>query len=170
MDQLMKASNDWDLAAFVAQYGSLFECSPWVAEKAWHSRPFRTREELLACMSAIVMEADESLQLELLRAHPELGAKARMTTESTEEQKGAGLDRLERDEAYIFGQLNAAYRERFGFPFIIAVKGLTADMIADSMQKRMMNSVADEKRRALLEVIRIASFRLEHMGADPAAS
>ncbi|MCR2805505.1 2-oxo-4-hydroxy-4-carboxy-5-ureidoimidazoline decarboxylase [Paenibacillus soyae] len=170
MDPLLKASNDWDLATFVAQYGLLFEASPWVAERAWHSRPFRTREELLECMSAIVMEADESLQLELLRAHPELGAKVRMTAESTEEQRGAGLDRLERDEAYIFGRMNAAYRERFGFPFIIAVKGLTADMIADSMQKRMMNTAAEEKTRALREVCRIASFRLEHMGADPAAS
>ena len=170
MDQLMKASNDWDLAAFVAQYGPLFECSPWVAEKTWHFRPFRTREEMLERMSAIVMEADDDSQLELLRAHPELGAKVRMTAESTEEQRGAGLDRLERDEAYIFGQLNAAYRERFGFPFIIAVKGLTADMIADSMQQRMMNSASEEKERALMEVCRIASFRLSHMGADPAAS
>ncbi|MEK3882250.1 2-oxo-4-hydroxy-4-carboxy-5-ureidoimidazoline decarboxylase [Paenibacillus sp. PL2-23] len=170
MDQLIGMSNDWDLAAYVAQYGSLFESSPWVAERAWHSRPFRSREELLARMSAIVMEADEAMQLELLRAHPELGAKVRMTAESTEEQRGAGLDRLERDEAYIFGQLNAAYRERFGFPFIIAVKGLTADMIADSMQRRMMNTAQEERERALLEVCKIASFRLEHMAPDSAAS
>lgn len=170
MDRLLAISNDWDQAAFVAQYGPLFECSPWVAEKAWHSRPFRTRDAMLKRMCEIVKEADEEQQLELLRAHPELGAKIRMTKDSVEEQRGAGLDRLERDEAYIFEQMNAKYRERFGFPFIIAVKGLTPDMIADSMQKRMMNTSEQEKERALSEVCKIASFRLEHMDIDTAAS
>lgn len=170
MDRLLHLSNNWDQTAFVMQFGALFECSPWVAEKAWHSRPFRTREAMLKRMCEIVKDADETLQLKLLRAHPELGAKIRMTKDSVEEQRGAGLDRLERDEAYIFHQLNAKYRERFGFPFIIAVKGLTPDMIADSMQKRMMNTAEQEKERALLEVCKIASFRLEHMDINTEAS
>ncbi|RJE86858.1 2-oxo-4-hydroxy-4-carboxy-5-ureidoimidazoline decarboxylase [Paenibacillus sp. 1011MAR3C5] len=161
-------NNDGDHAAFVERYGHLFESSPWVAEKAWHNRPFRSRQELLSSMSEIVMGADSRLQLELLRAHPELGAKLRMTAASTEEQRRTGVaaDRLERDEAYIFQRMNAAYREKFGFPFIMAVKGLTADMTADSMQRRMMNTAEQERRHALMEVCKIAEFRLAHVEED----
>ncbi|MDQ6419142.1 2-oxo-4-hydroxy-4-carboxy-5-ureidoimidazoline decarboxylase [Paenibacillus sp. LHD-117] len=166
MDPLIETSNQDERAAFAAKFGSIFEHSPWIAEEAWAYRPFGSREDLLERMSGIVMDADDDRQLALLRAHPELGAKIRMTEESVLEQRGAGLDRLERDEAYIFGQLNAKYRERFGFPFIIAVRGLTPDMIADSMQKRMMNSATEEKYRALQEVCKIAAFRLEHMELD----
>ncbi|MFF2888187.1 2-oxo-4-hydroxy-4-carboxy-5-ureidoimidazoline decarboxylase [Paenibacillus sp. NPDC057967] len=165
---MVKRHANWsngEQAAFVERYGRLFDCSPWVAEKAWHCRPFRTRQELLASMAVIVMEAEESLQLQLLRAHPEMGAKLRMTAAPTDEQRG-GLDRLERDEAYIFQRMNTVYRERFGFPFIMAVKGLTADMVADSLQKRMMNTAEQEKRHALLEVCKMAAFRLAHVEED----
>lgn len=163
MDPLIKVSNLDERAAFAAKFGSIFEHSPWIAEEAWSYRPFGSREELLERMSEIVMNADEERQLALLKAHPELGAKIDMTAESVNEQRGAGLDRLDRDEAYIMGQLNAKYRERFGFPFIIAVRGLTSDMIADSLQQRMKNSDEEEKRRALQEVIKIAAFRLTHL-------
>ncbi|RJX40690.1 2-oxo-4-hydroxy-4-carboxy-5-ureidoimidazoline decarboxylase [Paenibacillus pinisoli] len=155
-------------AAFVERYGHIFESSPWVAEKAWHQRPFRSRHELLSSMAEIVMEADGELQIDLLRAHPEPGVKLRMTIASAEEQRGAGLDRLVRDEAYIFQRMNAIYREKFGFPFIMAVKGLTADMIADSMQKRMMNTGEQERRLALMEVCKIAAFRLALVEGDQA--
>lgn len=157
-----------DKAVFVERYGHIFECSPWIAEKAWHRRPFRSRQELLSSMTEIVMEADDELQVELLRAHPGLGAKLRITTESMEEQRSAGLDRLERDEAYIFQRMNAVYRDKFGFPFIMAVKGLSADMIADSMQKRMMNSEEQERSLALMEVCKIAAFRLALVEGDQA--
>lgn len=163
MDQLIAVSNRDERAAFTAKFGSIFEKSPWVAEEAWLYRPFVSRNELLNRMSVIVLCADDEKQLALLRAHPELGAKIAMSAESIEEQRVAGLDRLDRDEAYILGQLNVKYRERFGFPFIIAVRGLTSDMIADSLQKRMMNSMEEEKKLALQEVIKIAAFRLEHM-------
>ncbi|MHA6484297.1 2-oxo-4-hydroxy-4-carboxy-5-ureidoimidazoline decarboxylase [Paenibacillus sp. strain BS8-2] len=163
MDALIAVSNLDGKAAFAAKFGSIFEHSPWIAEEAWGYRPFASRNELLERMSEIVRNADEEKQLALLRAHPELGAKIVMTEESVSEQRGAGLDRLDRDEAYILGQLNAKYRDRFGFPFIIAVRGLTSDMIADSMQTRMKNSEEEERSRALQEVMKIAAFRMEHL-------
>lgn len=164
MDPLIAMSNLDDRADFADKFGSIFEYSPWIAEEAWSYRPFGSREELLDRMSDIVMNADEGKQLELLRAHSEREDKAvLMKAESLIEQSDARLDRLDRDEAYILGQLNTKYRERFGFPFIIAVRGLASDMIADSMQQRMKNSDEEEKRRALQEVIKIAAFRLAHM-------
>ncbi|REK76612.1 2-oxo-4-hydroxy-4-carboxy-5-ureidoimidazoline decarboxylase [Paenibacillus paeoniae] len=168
MEQRRAYSYNGEQAAFVARYGHLFESSPWVAEKAWNNRPFRSRQELIASMLEVVMEADGQLQLELLRAYPELGAKPRMTIVAAEEPRGAAADRLERDEAYILQRMNATYREKFGFPFIMAVKGLTADMIADSMQMRMKNTTEQEKRHALREVCKVAEFRLAYVEEDQA--
>ncbi|WP_168119076.1 2-oxo-4-hydroxy-4-carboxy-5-ureidoimidazoline decarboxylase [Paenibacillus sp. HB172176] len=163
MNEYMLDTKDWSREDFIRIVGSIFECSPWIAEEAWRSRPFSSKEQMFETMMKIVNLAGEEKQVKLLNAHPELGAKIRMTPESLVEQQSAGLDRLERDEAYIFQRMNLAYREQFGFPFIIAVRGLTADMIADSMQKRMKSDRQTELHNALQEVFKIASFRLEHL-------
>lgn len=163
MDPLIAVSNLDGRADFAAKFGSIFEHSPWIAEEAWSNRPFGSRDELLESMSDIVMNADEERQLALLRAHPELGSKIVKTGEAGGRLSDAGLDRLDRDEGFILGQLNARYKARFGFPFIIAMRGLASDMIADSLQQRMTNSVEEEKHRALQEVIKIAAFRLTHL-------
>lgn len=167
MDSLIEVSNLDDQAVFAHKFGSIFEYSPWIAEEAWSYRPFGSREELLDRMSDIVMNADEEKQLTLLRAHSELETKANvMKAGAAIEHRDAGLDsldRLDRDETYILGQLNEKYKERFGFPFIIAARGLASDMIADSLQQRMKNSDEEERQRALQEVIKIAAFRLTHL-------
>ncbi len=103
--------------------GWVFEDSPWVAERAWAQRPFASREELHAAMTAEVECATHDEQLALLRAHPDLGARASMSAASAGEQAGAGLDRLTPEEFETLQQFNAAYREKFGFPFLYAVKG-----------------------------------------------
>lgn len=168
MEDWVEESNGMEQGVFVERFGFLFEKSPWVAERAWEKLPFAGRADFLSKMAEVVLSASDEEQLVLLNAHPELGARISMTESSVKEQSGAGLDRLARDEAYIFSELNRKYRDKYGFPFIIAVRGLTADMIADSMQLRMQSHVEEEKRKALEEVFKIALFRLQHMEMDRA--
>lgn len=159
----IEASNALNQSAFADRYGALFESSPWIAKAAWQRRPFRSAEHMLEAMCEVVLEADEASKLELLRAHPELGERTAMTDHSVFEQTSAGLTDLERDEAFVLRQLNKQYRERFGFPFIMAVRGLSPELIADSMQSRMGRSYEEELEQALLEVCKIAAFRLRQL-------
>jgi OHCU decarboxylase len=168
MEDWVKECNGMSKSEFVGRFGFLFEKSTWVAERAWEKLPFSGRGDFLSKMAEVVLCASDEEQLMLLNAHPELGAPIPMTEASVKEQSGAGLDRLARDEAYIFSELNRKYREKYGFPFIKAVRGLTADMIADSMQLRMQSRVEEEKRKALEEVFKIALFRLQHLEMDRA--
>src|SRR4051794_33776935 len=114
-----------DCVRFVDAVGWVFEHSPWVAERACAARPFASVDRLHAAMCAIVAAASRDEQLALLRAHPDLGTRARMSDASIGEQAGAGLDRLTAAEFERLHRLNAAYREKFGFPFLYAVKGST---------------------------------------------
>ena len=121
--------NQMDREAFVEAFGGVFEHSPWIAERAWSRRPFKNPEALHTAMVDVVRAASPDEKLRLLNAHPELaGKEARvraMTQDSTAEQGSAGLDRLSEDDFARFDRLNAAYREKFGFPFIMAVSGRT---------------------------------------------
>ena len=119
--------NARDRAAFVDAIGWVFEGSPWVASRAWSRRPFGTIDGLHDAMAAEIAAAGVEERLALLRAHPDLGSRAKMTKASTGEQAGAGLDVLTPEEVARLDALNAAYRERFGFPFLYAVKGSTSD-------------------------------------------
>jgi 2-oxo-4-hydroxy-4-carboxy-5-ureidoimidazoline decarboxylase len=146
---------------FVERLGWVFEGSPWVAERAWMRSPFESIAELHAAMTAEVERAPAKEQLALLRAHPDLGARTRMSEASVGEQAGAGLDRLSREEFDELTRLNAAYREHFGFPFLLAVKGSTKDDILKSLRERVAGDREREFRTALEQVYRIARFRLE---------
>ena len=152
-----------DRASFVAAIGWVFEHSPWVAERAFHSRPFASLDALHAAMTEQVERATFAESLALLQAHPDLGARARLSEASTEEQAGAGLDSLTPGEFEQLHRLNAAYRDRFGFPFLLAVKGSTKHDILRALQARMEASPEDEYREALRQVYRIARFRLEDL-------
>ena len=146
---------------FVAAVGWVFEHSPWVAERAWPSRPFATLAALHQSMVAQVNAATREEQLALLRAHPDLGARARMTDASIAEQTGAGLDQLTPEEFARLQSLNTGYREKFSFPFLFAVKGSTKHDILRAMERRMDADPAQEFDEALRHVYRIAYFRLE---------
>ncbi len=150
---------------FVEALGAIFEHSPWVAEAVVSSRPFASIEQLHQVMSNAVDVASDELQLALIKAHPDLAGKAalsgELTDESTSEQAGAGLDRLSADEYQSFHSLNDAYQSKFGFPFIIAVKGHDRHSILDAFQKRLENDSEAEKQTALEQIYRIAKFRLE---------
>ena len=146
---------------FVAAVGWVFEHSPWVAERGWEKRPFADVKQLHATMSAEVSHATREEQLALLRAHPDLGTRARMSTASTGEQAGAGLDQLTPDEYQRLHDWNTAYKKKFGFPFLYAVKGSNKYDILRALEQRLKNEPEDEFREALKQVYRIAWFRLE---------
>jgi 2-oxo-4-hydroxy-4-carboxy-5-ureidoimidazoline decarboxylase len=131
-----------------------------VAERAWAGRPFASIEALLASMTSAMRAADRERQLALLRAHPDLGTRARMSDASVSEQAGAGLDRLTSAEFARLQRLNTAYREKFGFPFLFAVKGSTKHDILDALEQRLGASLDEEFAEALRQVSRIAAFRL----------
>jgi 2-oxo-4-hydroxy-4-carboxy-5-ureidoimidazoline decarboxylase len=146
---------------FVTALGGVFEHSPWVAEGAWERRPFASLDALHAAMVDTLMGAAKDAQLAVLRAHPDLGTRARMTDASAGEQAGAGLDRLSPAEFERLGRLNRDYRERFGFPFLFAVKGATKYDILAALERRLTESRDEEFSEALRQVARIACFRLE---------
>jgi 2-oxo-4-hydroxy-4-carboxy-5-ureidoimidazoline decarboxylase len=154
-----------DRDQFVATLGAIYEHSPWVAEDVWPLRPFAGIDELHAAMSKAVVDAGEPAQLALLRAHPQLAGKAalrgELTTDSTREQQGAGLDQCSPEEYARLHALNAQYEQRFGFPFILAVRGHTRTSILANMAARIDNTREDEFAEALHQVDRIARFRLE---------
>jgi OHCU decarboxylase len=153
--------NALDRAGFVHALGWVFEDSPWVAARAWERRPFDSAEGLHAAMVNEVASATAEEQLALLRAHPDLGASARMSAASVGEQAGAGLDRLRPDEFERLRDLNLAYRAKFGFPFLFAVKGGTRRDILEALARRFARTPEEEFRQALEQVYRIARFRLE---------
>ena len=156
--------NASDRAAFTAALGHLFEHSPWVAEETWPERPFRDAAHLHAALCARMRAAPRERQLALIRAHPDLAGRLarqrQLTAESTREQASAGLDRLTDAELATFVRLNAAYTEKFGFPFIICARLNAKDAIVQAMRRRVENDPAAEFDAALAEIAKIAQLRL----------
>lgn len=144
--------------------GGVFEHSPWIAAGAVEARPFASVEALHTAMVAVVRRASREAQLALLRAHPDLAGRAAragaLTNASAAEQSSVGLDRLDDDEYERFGRLNAAYRQKFGFPFIIAVRRHDKRQILAAFETRLQNSEAQEVETALAQVFEIARLRL----------
>lgn len=153
--------NAMDKAAFVAAFGDVAEHSPWVAEQAHGDGPFASREAVIAAFEKALRNAAQHAQLALIRAHPDLATRARLTADSSREQAGAGLDTLSAHEFQRFTQLNDAYKARFGFPFIFAVKGATKHQILASFEARVGAGAEQEFAMALTQVMRIFRFRLE---------
>ncbi|MQT11319.1 2-oxo-4-hydroxy-4-carboxy-5-ureidoimidazoline decarboxylase [Segnochrobactrum spirostomi] len=151
--------------AFVAAFGDVAEHSPWVAEAAAAARPFASREAMIAAFEAAILSADPDRQLALIRAHPDLAGRAaiagEIAAESRREQAGIGLDRLTPEEFARFTALNDRYRETFGFPFILAVKNATKNIILTSFEARLGNNSKTERETALAQIARIVRFRIE---------
>ncbi len=153
--------NALDRAQFVETVGWVFEHSPWVAERAWEARPFTSVDALHGAMVDQVEQASAEEQLALLRAHPDLGTRARVSDASAAEQAGAGLDQLTFEELERLLALSEAYRDKFGFPFLFAVKGSGKHDILTALERRVSSSRDEEYRVALAQVYRIARFRIE---------
>ena len=155
-------ANALDTAAFVARYRALFEHSPWVVERAARRRPF---DDVFGGLMQVVYDASPDDQLALIRAHPELAGKAAidrtLTAASAAEQASAGLDRLDEDEFHRFHALNHAYRQRFGFPFVICVRLQDKAGILAELQRRLDAPRNDEIATALAEIGKIVHLHLE---------
>ncbi|MDH3762867.1 MAG: 2-oxo-4-hydroxy-4-carboxy-5-ureidoimidazoline decarboxylase [Gammaproteobacteria bacterium] len=155
---------------FVSLLDSIFEHSPWVPELVYDRRPFENRESLHREMVAAMRQAPELQRMALLCSHPELAGKeaasGSLTDASQREQAGAGLDQCSAEELRQIQALNQAYRERFEFPFIIAVSGLDKYQIIAAMQQRLGNSRSDEFETALGEVEKIARIRIDALIDD----
>lgn len=161
--------NGMDRAAFVARFGAVYEHSPWVAEGAWDARPFADRAALEEAMRAIVLGAGRVRQVALLRAHPRLGARLALTVYSRAEQSGAGIASASEADRVTLASLNQAYEQKFGFPFILAVRNATVPAILESCRTRIPHDAAAEFEESLRQVFRIAHFRLTdlvHEGAS----
>lgn len=157
-------------ADFIARYGGIYEHSEWVADRA-HGRlttytPDSVREALAACVD----EADQDAKLTLIRAHPDLAGKAAMqgvlTDASTAEQQSAGIDQCTAEEYARFQDFNTRYKAKFGFPFVIAVRGKSRGDILAAFERRLENPPQAEFATALVEIHKIARLRLEQLHTE----
>lgn len=155
---------------FVDKFGSIYEHSAWIAERAYDrglSQEHEQIEKLQSLMAQVFMSANEQEQLGVIIAHPDLAGKAaragKLTAESTNEQSSAGISSLTEDEFQQFTELNDTYKARFNFPFIMAVKGSNKHAILSGFQERIHNTPEQEFNRALAEINKIAGFRLADM-------
>ena len=159
--------NSLDHDRFVRTVGPVFEHSPWIAEAAGAKRPFASVAALHSVMCDIVRAAGEEKQLALIRAHPDLVGKlalaGQLTKESTGEQARAGLDRLTAPEVELFQQNNAAYKAKFGFPFVICARLNKKEAILNGFQARLNHSREQEITAALAEIFKIAELRLRDL-------
>lgn len=157
--------NRFDRAQFVAVLGGVYEHSPWIPELAWQQRPFATIEALHAAMADVVARAGRKKQLALIRAHPELAGRAMihhaLTADSKTEQSSAGLTQCSAEEFARLHELNARYGAKFGFPFILAVKGYDRSGVIAEFARRVDNDPDTELAECLRQIDKIAQLRLE---------
>ncbi len=163
--------NQMDRERFVAEFGGLFQGSPWIAEQAYDARPFEDVYALRRAFHDALFEAPQDRQVELIQSYPDIGSVFRSDTTpsvlSVKDQAFAGLDRLDSDEIHNLGDLTSAYRKKFGFPLIIAVRENTKETILRSGNARLNNSPAAEQATALVEIAKIANLRLFDLVEEP---
>lgn len=159
--------NAMDQPRFVETFGGIFEKSPWVAEEGWNARPFDDIDDLHADLYAVIADAPRDVQVKFLNMHPELAGKeaqaGTMTTDSVAEQASAGLNALTPEEMQTIADGNAAYREKFGFPFMIFVRGHTKEGIFFYLNRRQQTdpSTDEELHNAMTQVWGITRSRVE---------
>ena len=165
--------NDCSKADFVAALANIFEYSPWIAEKAAEARPFAGVAELFAEMQRVVETAAPGQRLALIKAHPDLADKTQrgdlLTADSSAEQNSAGLDHLSDAEYAAFDKANNAYRDKFGFPYIVCVRRQTRDSILADFARRLPHDPVTEVAASIAEICRIAALRTDLLisGGNP---
>lgn len=163
--------NQLEQAAFIDLLGAIYEETPEIAKRVWRNsrdspsknRPFNSLLHLHQKMAAIVERMTLPEQLALIRAHPELGASVKMAEASVREQAGAGLNQMSETERERIEELNAAYQSKFGFPFVMAVKGFGKEEILMAFEERLRGEGEEERERAIAEINKIARLRLEEL-------
>lgn len=165
----LKQINTVPKERFVELLGSVFERSPWIAERAFEQRPFASVAALHSAMVLAVQWASHAEQLALICAHPELAGAAAdtLTAASAAEQARAGLNHCTPEELTEIDRLNGLYRERFGFPFIMAVQGRSKLAIMQSMATRLTHSEEEEFAQALMQIAKITRLRLDRLVVEP---
>ena len=148
---------------FISTFGNVFEKTNWIANKAFNSKPYKSFNEFITKIIKIYENSSKEDCLKIFNAHPELAVEKKLTEDSHKEQKSANLNQCNKDEFNEFKNLNIEYRNKFGFPFIIAVKGKNKNEILNNFRKRIKNEINLEFNEAKGQVKKIATFRLNEI-------
>ena len=148
---------------FIAIFGNVFEKTEWIAERCYESKPYNNLDELILKMMKIFENTEKEKHLEILNSHPDLAVEKKLTKDSKNEQKNASLNQCTDKEFIEFKKLNEEYKKKFGFPFIIAVKGKNKEEILNSFRQRITNNINSEFEEAKKQVKKIASLRLSEI-------
>ena len=159
MDSIEKF-NKLSKAEFISIFGNIFEKTEWIAERCYESKPYNNLDELVSKMMKIFENIEKERHLEILNSHPDLAVEKRLTENSKNEQKNASLNQCNDEEFIEFKKLNEEYKKKFGFPFIVAVKGKNKEEILNSFRQRITNNINLEFEEAKKQVKKIANFRL----------
>ena len=148
---------------FISIFGNIFEKTEWIAQKSYDLKPYKNYEELFLKMIEIFENTNKENHLKILNAHPDLAVEKKLTKDSKNEQKNASLNQCTNEEFIEFKKLNEEYKKKFGFPFIVAVKGKNKEEILNSFRQRITNNINLEFEEAKRQVKKIASFRLSEI-------
>ena len=148
---------------FISIFGNVFEKTEWIAQKSYDLKPYKNFEELFSKMMEVFENIEKEKHLEILNAHPNLAVEKKLTRDSKNEQKNASLNQCTEKEFLEFKKLNEEYKKKFGFPFIIAVKGKNKEEILNSFRQRITNNINLEFIEAKKQVKKIAIFRLSEI-------
>ena len=155
--------NNLNKSDFLGIFGNVFEKSNWIAEKVFDLKPFKNNEDIFLKIIGIYENSDKNIILRILNSHPELVVEKKLTSNSKNEQSNARLNECTNEEYNEFKKLNVDYKNKFNFPFIIAVKGKHKTEILNSFKQRIQNSLDEEFFEAKKQVKKIASLRLEEI-------
>ena len=155
--------NKLNKSDFISIFGNVFEKTEWIAQKSYDSKPYKNFEELFSKMVEIFENSNKESHIKILNAHPDLAVERKLTDDSKNEQKNASLNQCTNEEFVEFKKLNEEYKKKFGFPFIIAVKGNNKEEILNSFRQRITNNINLEFEEAKKQVKKIANFRLSEI-------
>ena len=155
--------NKLNKSEFLYTFGNVFEKTEWIAEKCYDSKPYNNVQELVNKMMEVFENSIKEKHLEILNSHPDLAVKKKLTKESENEQANANLNQCTNEEFEEFNKLNKKYKKKFGFPFIIAVKGKNKNEILNIFRQRITNNINLEFEEAKKQVKKIATFRLSEI-------
>ena len=160
---LIDKFNKLSKSEFISAFGNIFEKTEWIAERCYESKPYNNLDQLISKMMEIFENTEKEKHLEILNSHPNLAVEKKLTYDSKNEQKNASLNQCTNEEFMEFKKLNEEYKKKFGFPFIIAVKGKNKEEILINFRQRITNNINSEFEEAKKQVKKIANFRLSEI-------
>ena len=151
---------------FVSVLGNIFEKTEWIAEKCYESKPYNSLDNLISKMMEIFENTEKEKHLTIFNSHPDLAIEKKLTEDSKNEQKNANLNQCTNKEFLEFQNLNEEYKKKFGFPFIIAIKGKNKNEILNNFKQRIENNINFEFEEAKKQVKKIALFRFQQISKN----